>query len=154
MRYYNKFIKEVLKYLKINLEIGFDDNEVEERKFRYGLNEFIIKEGRIFWDELGESLIEFMILIFIGVVVISFFVGELYDVLGILGVIFIGIFIGIIIEGKFKKVVYVLLKLIENIEVKVFRNGKIIKILKNDLVLGDIVYIEIGDMILVDGRFI
>ncbi|TQX60314.1 hypothetical protein, partial [Clostridioides difficile] len=44
--------------------------------------------------------------------------------------------------------------LTENIEVKVLRNGKIIKISKNDLVPGDIVYIETGDMIPADGRLI
>ncbi|MDX5724870.1 calcium-translocating P-type ATPase, PMCA-type [Clostridioides difficile] len=154
MRYYNKPTKEVLKYLKTNPEIGLDDNEVEERKLRYGLNEFTIKEGRTFWDELGESLTEPMILILIGAAVISSFVGELHDALGILGAIFIGISIGIITEGKSKKAAHALSKLTENIEVKVLRNGKIIKISKNDLVPGDIVYIETGDMIPADGRLI
>ena len=40
MRYYNKPTKEVLKYLKTNPEIGLDDNEVEERKLRYGSSLF------------------------------------------------------------------------------------------------------------------
>ncbi len=43
-----------------------------------------------------------MILILIGAAVISSFVGELHDALGILGAIFIGISIGIITEGKSK----------------------------------------------------
>ncbi|MGO0862568.1 P-type ATPase, partial [Clostridioides difficile] len=95
-----------------------------------------------------------MILILLGAAVISSFVGELHDALGILGAIFIGISIGIITEGKSKKAAHALSKLTENIEVKALRNGKIIKISKDNLVPGDIVYIETGDMIPADGRLI
>ncbi len=55
MRYYNKPTKEVLKYLKTNPEIGLDDDEVEERKLRYGLNEFTIKKVEHFgtsWEKV------------------------------------------------------------------------------------------------------
>ena len=79
MKYYNKSIEESLKYLKTNADIGLKDEEVKIRQKKYGLNEFTIKEERTFWDELGESLTEPMILILLGAAVMSSFIGELHD---------------------------------------------------------------------------
>jgi Ca2+-transporting ATPase len=95
-----------------------------------------------------------MILILLGAAVLSSFIGELHDAIGIILAIFIGISIGIITEGKSKKAAQALSKLTQDIEVKVLRNGKIVKISKSELVPGDIVYFETGDMIPADGRLI
>lgn len=154
MRYYNKSISETLSYLKVNSKHGLDDVDIEERKKRYGKNEFTVRDGPTFWDELSESLMEPMILILLGAAVLSSFVGEIHDSIGIIIAILLGISIGIVTEGKSKKAAQALSKMTENIEVKAIRNGKIIQISKNDLVPGDIVYIETGDMIPADGRLL
>ncbi|MCR8744148.1 calcium-translocating P-type ATPase, PMCA-type [Romboutsia lituseburensis] len=154
MRYYNKSISETLSYLKVNSKHGLDDVDIEERKKRYGKNEFTVKDGPTFWDELSESLMEPMILILLGAAVLSSFVGEIHDSIGIIIAILLGISIGIITEGKSKKAAQALSKMTENIEVKVIRNGRIIQISKNDLVPGDIVHIETGDMVPADGRLL
>ena len=67
-----------------------------------------------------------MILILLAAAVISAFVGEVHDAIGIVGAIAIGIAIGIVTEGKSKKAADALSKMTENIEVKVLRDGKII----------------------------
>ncbi|MGL5314105.1 MAG: calcium-translocating P-type ATPase, PMCA-type [Peptostreptococcaceae bacterium] len=154
MRYYNKPINEVLRYLKVNSEAGLDDSNVDERRKKYGQNEFTIKADKSFLDELFDSVMEPMILILLGAAIISAFIGEVHDAFGILGAIFIGLTIGIVTEGKSKKAAQALSKMTENIEVKVLRNGKVKQISKGELVPGDIVYIETGDMIPADGRLI
>ena len=154
MRYYNKSTNEVLKYLKSNPEVGLSTEDVEQRRKKYGLNEFQVKEGKSLMEEISDSIMEPMILILLGASVISAFVGEVHDAIGILGAVLIGISIGAITEGKSKKAAQALSKLTENIEVKVLRNGKIKQISKSDLVPGDIVYLESGDMIPADGRLI
>ncbi len=154
MRYYNKSIDECLKYLKTNSETGLKDEDVKIRQKKYGQNEFTVKEESDFWDELGKSLTEPMILILLGAAVLSSFVGELHDAIGIMAAIFLSISIGIVTEGKSKKAAQELSKLTKDIEVKVLRNSKIIKIAKSELVPGDIVYFETGDMIPADGRLI
>ena len=154
MRYYNKSIEECLNYLKTNSDIGLKDEDIAIRHKKYGLNEFTLKEESSFWDELGKSLTEPMILILLGAAVLSSFIGELHDAIGIILAIFIGISIGIITEGKSKKAAQALSRLTQDIEVKVLRNGKIVKISKSELVPGDIVYFETGDMIPADGRLI
>ena len=154
MRYYNKSTNEVLKYLKSNPEVGLSTEDVEQRRKKYGLNEFQVKEGKSLMEEISDSIMEPMILILLGAAVISAFVGEVHDAIGILGAVLIGISIGAITEGKSKKAAQALSKLTENIGVKVLRNGKIKQISKADLVPGDIVYLERGDMIPADGRLI
>lgn len=154
MRYYNNQKEEVLKHLKVDALRGLSSDEVKLRSEKYGKNEFTVKKESSFWDELGKSITEPMILVLLGAAVISSFVGELYDALGIMGAIILGISIGIITEGKSKKAAQALSKLTENIEVKVLRNGQVKKLSKSDLVPGDIVYIETGDMIPSDGRLI
>lgn len=154
MRYYNKQKEEVLKYLKVDVLKGLSSNEIKLRNEKYGKNEFTVKEKSSFFDELGKSITEPMILILLGAAVLSAFVGELHDAIGIIGAIILGISIGIITEGKSKKAAQALSKLTENIEVKVLRDGKVTKLSKNELVPGDIVYIETGDMIPADGRLI
>ena len=154
MRYYSKSTNEALKYLKVNPEIGLSTNEVEERRKKYGYNEFKIKEGKSLIESISDSIMEPMILILLGAAVISAFVGEVHDAFGILGAIILGLSIGAATESKSKKAAQALSKLTENIEVKVLRNGKIHQISKRDLVPGDIVYIESGNMIPADGRLI
>ena len=119
MRYYNKSIEECLNYLKTNSDIGLKDEDIAIRHKKYGLNEFTLKEESSFWDELGKNLTEPMILILLGAAVLSSFIGELHDAIGIILAIFIGISIGIITEGKSKKAAQALSKLTQDIEVKV-----------------------------------
>lgn len=154
MRYYNKSINETLKYLKVNQESGLNTSDVESRRKKYGFNEFQIKEGKSILDEIFDSIMEPMILILLAAAVISAFAGETHDAIGILVAVLLGLSIGAITEGKSKKAAQALSKLTENIEVKVLREGNIHTIPKKDLVPGDIVYIESGDMIPADGRLI
>lgn len=154
MRYYNKSINETLKYLNVNQESGLNTSDVESRRKKYGFNEFQIKEGKSILDEIFDSVMEPMILILLAAAVISAFAGETHDAIGILVAVLLGLSIGAITEGKSKKAAQALSKLTKNIEVKVLREGNAHTIPKKDLVPGDIVYIESGDMIPADGRLI
>ncbi|HBH2924137.1 TPA: HAD-IC family P-type ATPase, partial [Clostridioides difficile] len=154
IKYYNVDKEEVTKDLSVNPEKGLSESEVKTRREKYGLNEFTPKEEGSFWDDLKESLSEPMIVILIIAAVVSAVIGETHDAIGIVGAIAIGIAIGMITEGRSKKAAEALSKLTENIEVKVLRDGEVHQISKSELVPGDIVYIETGDMVPADGRLI
>ncbi|WP_270567176.1 calcium-translocating P-type ATPase, PMCA-type [Clostridium beijerinckii] len=154
MKYFNKDIESVLKELDVDLEIGLNDSSIRERTEKYGKNEFTHKkEGNIF-EEIKNALLEPMMLILLIAALVSAIIGEYYDSVGIVCAVAIGITIGIITEGKSKKAAEALAKMTEDIVVKVLRNGKVTQVGKNDLVPGDIIYLETGDMIPADGRFI
>lgn len=154
MKYYNKNQADVLKKLGVDSEKGLSSSEVKTRRVKYGLNEFSPREEGSFWDDLKENLSEPMILILIVAAVISAVIGEIHDAVGIVCAIAVGIGIGMVTEGKSKKAADALSKLTENIEVKVLRDGEIHQVSKSELLPGDIVYIETGDMVPADGRII
>lgn len=154
MKPYNLEKEDVLKHLKVDEDKGLSQSEVKVRREKYGLNEFTPREEGSFWDELKENLSEPMILILIAAAIISGVVGELHDAVGIVCAIAIGVAIGMITEGKSKKAADALSKLTENIEVKVLRDGEVHQVSKSELLPGDIVYIETGDMVPADGRLI
>ena len=147
MKYFNHTGLEVLEELSVDWEKGLSDEEVEIRREKYGLNEFTPKAEESFWDNLKDALTEPMILILIVAAVVSALIGETHDAIGIIGAISIGIAIGMITEGRSKKAADALSKMTENIEVKAMRNGKIHQVSKSELVPGDIVYVDTGDMI-------
>ncbi|MDR1773430.1 MAG: calcium-translocating P-type ATPase, PMCA-type [Clostridioides sp.] len=154
MKYFNSECQDVLKEFDVDYDIGLTDEEVTKRREKYGLNEFTPKEEESFFEKLKDSLSEPMIIILIIAAVVSAVIGEYHDAIGILGAITIGIAIGMFTEGKSQKAAEALAKLTENIEVKVLRNGKVHQVSKSELVPGDIVYIETGNMVPADGRLI
>lgn len=154
MKYFNNQKSNVLKHLNVDIDTGLKEDEIDSRRKQYGLNEFTQSEDGSFWADLWENLTEPMILILLAAAGISAVVGELHDAIGIIGAIVLGISIGMFTEGKSKKAADALSKLTENIEVKVLRESKIKQIPKNELLPGDIVYIETGDMIPADGRLL
>ncbi|UEL48848.1 calcium-translocating P-type ATPase, PMCA-type [Terrisporobacter hibernicus] len=154
MKFFNEKQDKVLKELAVTVETGIESKEIDSRRNKYGFNEFTPKEEGSFFDDLKEALSEPMIVILIAAAIISAVVGETHDAIGIICAIAIGVGIGMVTEGKSKKAAEALSKLTENIEVKVLRDGKVQQISKNELLPGDIVYIETGDMVPADGRLI
>ena len=154
MRFFNEKKDKVLEELAVAKDIGLESKEIDSRRNKYGLNEFTPKEEGSFLDDLKDALSEPMIVILIAAAIISAIVGETHDAIGIICAIAIGVGIGMVTEGKSKKAAEALSKLTENIEVKVLRDGKVQQVPKNELLPGDIVYIETGDMVPADGRLI
>lgn len=153
-KFYNISKNEALKILGVRNDQGLSENEVVKSREEFGKNEFTIKEEGSFIKDLIDALSEPMILILIAAAVISGIIGEFTDAVGIIGAIVIGVGIGMITEGKSKKAAEALSKLTEDIEVKVLRDGHIHQVNKSEIVVGDIVFIETGDMIPADGRLI
>lgn len=154
MKFYDKSVDETLKELNVNSSTGIKKNEVIQRREKYGVNEFSVKDEDGIIKQIIAGLSEPMILILIVAAIISALIGEVTDAIGIVGAIVIGVGIGIITEGKSKKAAEELSKLTENIQVKVIREGKVQQIEKREIVVGDIVCIETGDMVPADGRLI
>jgi Ca2+-transporting ATPase len=154
MKYFNETPENVLKELQVDPKIGLTTEETKLRSEKYGTNEFTVKQGASLWDEIKESITDKMMIILLVAAFISAIIGELYDAIGIVCAIGIGIAIKIVTEGQSKKAADELSKMTGNITVKVLRDGEITQINKNELVPGDIVYVETGDMVPADGRII
>lgn len=154
MKYYKEKPVEVLRELQSDGSNGLSDSEVKQRLEKYGYNEFAKKEEGTLLDDIKASLSEPLMIILLIAAAVSAVIGEVFDAVGIVCAVVTGISVGIITEGKSKKAAEALSKMTENISVKVLRNKKVIQVNKNELVPGDIVFIETGDMVPADGRLL
>lgn len=147
-------VKETLMKLKVTKECGLRDADVKELRIRYGENEIDTPETESLLDKVVNSIKEPMMMILLIAAIISFFIGQTGDGIGILSAIFIGVAIGIIVEGRSKRAADELKKACGNIQVKVLRDKNIKIVNSKELVPGDIVVLQSGDKVPADGRLL
>lgn len=150
MIYFNMDRAEVIEELMSDEQNGLDDLYVKAAQEKYGSNEFSKSKTSSSWDDLLDPLI----VILMAAAAISFLIGEYIDAIGIVLAITLGSVIGYLTEEKSKQAAEELSKITENIFIKCIRNGEVNLILKNDLVPGDIVILETGNIVPADGRIL
>ena len=144
-------MEEATVLLKSDTEQGLSIDEAKERLDRFGLN--TIEEAKAISPfqilvRQFKSPIVFLLLFAAGM---SFGFKEWLDGIAILLVIIINAVIGFYMEFKAHKSVAALKKL-SSIPAKVLRGGKLLEINAEEIVPGDIVFTEAGDMIPADGK--
>lgn len=132
-------------------KVGLTTEEVAVAKEQYGENEFSKPKERSALVDIFHVLKEPLMMILIIAGGLSFLVGDYEDALGVFIAVLLGIIIGRLTEGRSKKAAEALSKSLDHILVKVVRDGIKVQVLKKDLVPGDIVHLETGDMIPADG---
>lgn len=137
-----------LKTSKIN---GLDKNEAMRRLKKNGPNKLKKVKRKNILIRFLEQFKDFMVLILLASSIISFFLGEITDATVIFIIIFTNALIGLIQEGKAERSIESLQKLARP-KSKVIRNGKIDVVSSEDLVVGDLVILESGDMVPADMR--
>lgn len=150
--YYNESLKDV--YLRLNSsESGLSSTEANERLKHEGFNEIGGKNGTSVLKILFNQFKNFLILLLIFASVLSFFLGELPDFFGILSIIILTVILGFVQEYRAEQAMDALKK-ISAPYAKVIRDGKEEKILAREIVTGDIVVLEEGDIVPADLRLI
>ncbi|MBE6138005.1 MAG: calcium-translocating P-type ATPase, PMCA-type [Erysipelotrichaceae bacterium] len=138
-----------------NLEGGLDESQVEQNREKYGKNELEEKKKTPlilkFLGEFKDPLI--IILIIAAVVSIIIDPHEWVESLIIMIVVLVNAILGLYQENKAEKSLEALQKM-SAATCKVIRNNSIQTIDANQLVVGDIIYVEAGDSIPADARII
>jgi len=140
----------VLTALQTDDANGLTSAEAQKR-FKNGANKIEAKKDKsILLIFLGQfkSPIVWLLVFAAG---LSFYFGELLDGIAILIVILINALIGFYMEYQAERSMNALKKL-SAVPAKGLRNGKLEEINAEEIVPGDIIYIEPGDMIPADGR--
>lgn len=152
MKEYQKSIKEVLTEFDASRN-GLTSMQVDDRQKQYGLNEMDQQEKesplQIFLSQFKDLLV--IVLIVAGL--ISMATGEIVSSIVIFIVITINAILGTVQTLKARKSLENLSKL-SMPHVKVIRDGQLHQIVSNELTIGDLVYVEAGDVIEGDGRLI
>lgn len=132
---------------------GLTSDEAKKRLFEFGKN-IIEQETKknaflIFLSQFNNPIV-YLLLFAAGM---SFFFKEWLDGIAILVVLLINSCIGFYMEFQADRSMEALKKL-STVSTKVFRDGALIEINCEEIVPGDVVYLEAGDMVTADARII
>ncbi len=137
---------------------GLTSREVEEQRKKYGSNSISIKKSNKFINILITSLSDPIIkilLIALSIKVIFLFSSfDWYETIGIVIAIFVASFISSISEYGSEKAFIKLQEEASKIKCRVKRDGKLQEISIDDVVVGDIISLEVGDKIPADGYLV
>ncbi|MBC6366236.1 cation-translocating P-type ATPase [Algoriphagus sp. AK58] len=132
---------------------GLSQSEVSIRLEKFGPNALQEKKKKPAWLLFLGQFKDFMILILAAAAIISGIVGDLTDTFIILVIIVLNAVLGFVQEYRAEKAMESLKKLTET-QSKVLRDGQWISVPSKELVPGDVVALEAGNMVPADLRLI
>lgn len=142
---------------------GLTTNQAEESRKKWGSNELSQRESESFWDMFKESLQDTwlkILMVALALEVVFFLIGRLWPSLGsddwfsavaIFIVILAVSFIGTWINYKQERGAKALQEEASKINAKVYRDGELVELPIDEIVVGDWVYLQPGDKIPADG---
>lgn len=151
-QYYLQTKDEVLKEFKTSID-GLSTKQAEENLAKYGKNALVEGKKKTAFQVFLEQFKDLMVIILIIAAVISAFTGDLESTLVIIAVLILNAILGTVQHVKAEKSLESL-KSLSSPSAKVLRNGEKIEIDSKDVVPGDIMLLEAGDMVTADGRIL
>lgn len=152
MVYYNNSVESVFKSLDTNRN-GLSDEEVRKRRDKCGMNRMPEQKKagllKIFMHQFLNPLIYVLLIASVVTIILE----EYTDAIFIAVVLLLNAVIGTVQEFKAEKSAAALQQLVK-VMAKVRRNGSVITIDSEELVPGDIVYLESGNKVPADVRLI
>jgi Ca2+-transporting ATPase len=150
--WYQESIENILGFLKTNSDRGLNSKEVEKRAAEQGN---VLEEGQkisplsIFFKQFTDT----MVIVLLCATVISGVIGAMADAITIMAIVILNAVLGFIQEYRAERSLEEIKKLAAPYA-RVLRDGKKINIPAQELLAGDIVYIEAGDRIPADLRLL
>ena len=151
-QYYLQTKAKVLEELKTGSG-GLSSQQAKDNLAKYGKNALIEGKRKTTLQVFLEQFKDLMVIILIIAAVISAFTGELESTLVIIAVLVLNAILGTVQHIKAEKSLESL-KSLSSPSAKVLRDGKKIEIDSKDVVPGDIMLLEAGDMVTADGRIL
>ena len=149
---YQQTVKEVLDRVK-SRESGLTDEEVKRSREACGWNELTEGKKKSILQIFGEQYKDFLVLILIASAVISGILGDVESTAVIMIVITMNAVLGTVQTVKAEQSLQSLKKL-SGPQAKVLRDDAVVLLPARELVVGDVILLEAGDMIPADGRLI
>lgn len=153
MKFYNESIDSLLNFFKVNQITGKNSSEIPKLLEKFGKNTLQEKKKQGVLSVFLDQFKDFLVIILIIAAAISFLSGNKESTIVILVVITMNAILGTIQHVKAEKSLESLKK-ISSPKATVLRDGKKQEILSEELVPGDIVLVEAGNIIPADARVI
>lgn len=142
-----------IEKLNTNLETGLSQQEVKLRQEKWGLNRLqeAKKEGIL--SKLLNQFKDVMVLLLLFAAFVSGLQGEVIEAVVIFAILVVNALLGILQEGKAEKALEALQKMSAPMA-RVLREGEQHLVPAEELVIGDIVLLEAGDIVPADLRLL
>ena len=153
MESYNQNIETLIKQFNSNIEKGLDENTILSARKKYGNNVLKATNSRSILNILFSQFKSPLVIILMVASLVSYYLGQPRDGSILLVIVVLNALIGFYQEWKSENILASLNKLIVN-KCTVIREKKIIEIIAEDLVPGDLVKLYEGDGVPADIRLI
>jgi Ca2+-transporting ATPase len=144
---------EVLQQLDTTIAHGLSQVEVTRRLKQHGFNELTEQPGESLWKILWKQLTAVMVVVLIVAALISLALGDYINAGAILAIVAFNAILGVRQEYQAGKAIAALKKLAVS-TVKVRRDDRVQEISARQLVPGDIVLLETGNLVSADYRLL
>ncbi|MDU8978646.1 MAG: cation-translocating P-type ATPase [Lactobacillus paragasseri] len=151
--YYRESKEELIKELGANEKQGLTNKVAQEKLAQVGPNALIEGKKKSILEVFLEQFKDLMVIILIVAAVISAFTGNLESTAVIIVVLILNAILGTVQHVKAEKSLESL-KSLSAPAAKVLRDGKKQEIAAKDVVPGDILLLEAGDLVTADGRIL
>ena len=153
---YTQTEEQVLSSVQSTKE-GLTSAQAKERLEKYGLNALQAGEKTTLLQKFINQFKDFMIIVLLAAAVISFFAHEgapdPTDAIVILAVVILNAIVGVIQESKAEEAIEALQKMASPVAT-VLRDGEHLHVKGEEIVVGDIVVLEAGDVVPADMRLL
>ncbi|MDK7165188.1 cation-translocating P-type ATPase [Lactobacillus iners] len=151
---YQQKSEDVIKQLKTSINTGLSLQQVSDRLKTDGLNELVGKQKRGLFLRFIDQFKDFMIIVLIVAAILSGVVAnEWTDAAIIMFVVLLNAVLGIIQEARSEAAIEAL-KQMSTPNAHIRRDGQVVEIPSTQLVKGDIVLLEAGDVVPADLRLV
>ncbi|MEM6284531.1 MAG: HAD-IC family P-type ATPase, partial [Chloroflexota bacterium] len=144
---------EVAKAFEVDPAKGLSDADVANRLEKYGPNEIVDKGAKnpllILWEQLTDPLVIVLLL----AALVSALLGKVQELIAIMSIVVINAVLGVVQEYRAEQAMQAL-KNMSAPHVRVRRGGKTRDVESRELVPGDVVLLETGNIIPADARVI
>ncbi|WP_201713744.1 cation-translocating P-type ATPase [Rossellomorea arthrocnemi] len=153
MKFHEMRQEDIEQSLNTNYQNGLSTDDVVNRRKQFGYNQLEEAEKQSALLLFFSQFKDFMVLVLLAATLISGLLGEYIDAIAIIAIVFINGFLGFFQERKAERSLQAL-KELSAPQVSVLRDGKWVKIVSKEVIIGDIIRFASGDRIGADVRLI
>ncbi|MDX8343039.1 cation-translocating P-type ATPase [Rossellomorea sp. YZS02] len=153
MKFHEMRQEDIEQSLNTNYQEGLSTDHVAERRKQFGYNQLEEAERQSALLLFFSQFKDFMVLVLLAATLISGLLGEYIDAIAIIAIVLINGFLGFFQERKAERSLQAL-KELSAPQVSVLRDGKWVKIVSREVIIGDVIRFGSGDRIGADVRLI
>lgn len=148
---HNAEIEALSKTLDVSIQQGLPSSKIESLLEQHGPNTIQSEKGKSVWKIFFVQFKSPIVFLLLFAAALSFYFQEYLDTVAILMVIFINALIGFYMEFQANRSMNSLKKLV-SVPAKVIRDSRLQETNSENLVPGDVLFVEAGDIVLSDAR--